>query len=160
MKFVRFHRIAALPLAITALLLLGAFIVPALSKPSSTDPATEITQLIQDQAAAWNRGDIDGFMAGYESSDTLRFASGGNITRGWKPTLDRYKTRYPDRAAMGTLIFSDLEITILAKDAAVVFGRWKLERANDKPDGLFTLTFRKGDSGWRIIHDHTSSATP
>lgn len=160
MKFVRLHRIAALPFAITALLLFAAIIIPLTSRRSTTDPAADITRLLQDQAAAWNRGDIDAFMAGYEPSATLRFASGGNITRGWQPTLDRYKTRYPDRAAMGTLTFSELEITPLAKEAAVVFGRWTLERANDKPSGLFTLTFRKGDSGWRIIHDHTSSAAP
>jgi beta-aspartyl-peptidase (threonine type) len=59
---------------------------------------------------------------------------------------------------MGLLTFSDLEITSLGPDAAVVLGRWKLKRAQDQPHGRFTLIFRKTADGWRIVHDHTSEA--
>jgi ketosteroid isomerase-like protein len=118
----------------------------------------EIPALLSAQAAAWNRGDIEGFMQAYTETADLRFASGGNVTFGWRPTLERYKQRYPDKAAMGTLDFTDLEITPLAPDAAVVFGRWKLTREKDTPHGLFTLTLKKTSAGWRIIQDHTSSA--
>lgn len=74
--------------------------------------------------------------------------------------LARYTQRYADRAAMGRLAFEDIRITPLAPDAALVFGRWKLQRANDAPSGLFTLIFRRTPDGWRIVHDHTSSSTP
>ncbi|SRR5258708_6944507 len=119
--------------------------------------ARAIKAVLTNQQEAWNRGDVDAFMQGYWPSDTLRFASGAEVTYGWKTTLERYKKRYPDKAAMGTLAFSDLDVTVLAPDAAVVFGRWELTRAKDKPHGLFTLIFRKTSEGWRIIHDHTSS---
>ena len=79
-----------------------------------------------------------------------------NVTRGWQPTLDRYKKSYDTREKMGTLTFSDLEITVLSKDAAVVLGSWALARENDNPKGKFTLIFRKFKDGWRIVHDHTS----
>jgi ketosteroid isomerase-like protein len=59
---------------------------------------------------------------------------------------------------MGTLAFSDIEITPLSADAAVVLGRWHLKRANDEPHGRFTLIFRRLPEGWRIVHDHTSAA--
>ena len=111
---------------------------------------------MDDQVAAWNRGDIDGFMHGYWNSDKLLFVSGANVTRGWQPTLDRYKKSYDSRAKMGTLSFADLEITVLSKDAAVVLGSWSLQRDGDNPHGKFTLTFRKFREGWRIIIDHTS----
>ena len=97
-------------------------------------------------------------MQAYAQIDDLRFASGGTVTYGWQPTLERYRQRYPDKAAMGSLVFSDLIVTELASDAAIVFGRWQLERAADTPHGLFTLTLRKTPAGWRIIFDHTSSA--
>jgi ketosteroid isomerase-like protein len=59
---------------------------------------------------------------------------------------------------MGTLTFSDLEITLLGADAALVLGRWHLRRANDEPHGRFTLLFRRTRQGWKIVHDHSSAA--
>lgn len=111
---------------------------------------------MDDQAAAWNRGDIDGFMGGYWKSEKLVFVSTAHVTRGWQPTLENYKKGYDSRAKMGTLTFSDLEITVLCKDAAVVLGSWSLARAKDNPNGKFTLIFRKFKEGWRIVMDHTS----
>ena len=116
----------------------------------------DIRRVMNDQTAAWNRGDIEGFMRGYWNSPELKFVSGANVTRGWQPTLDRYKKSYDSRAKMGALEFSDLEITVLSKDAAVVLGNWKLQREADTPGGKFTLIFRKFKDGWRIVHDHTS----
>jgi ketosteroid isomerase-like protein len=116
---------------------------------------SDIRTLMNEQVAAWNSGDIEGFMGGYWNSDKLVFVS-SNVTRGWQPTLDRYKKSYDTRAKMGTLSFSDLEITVLSKDAAVVLGSWELKRQNDNPKGKFTLIFRKFKDGWRIVHDHTS----
>jgi ketosteroid isomerase-like protein len=128
--------------------------------PASTSKATaDITALLTGQAAAWNRGDLDAFMQPYAKTDTLRFASGGNVTLGWQATLDGYRKTYPDQAAMGTLSFTQLEITELAADAAIAFGRWQLTRTKDAPHGLFTLTLQKTAEGWRIIQDHTSAAT-
>ncbi len=118
----------------------------------------DIKAVLLAQQAAWNRGDLAGFMAGYVQSDELRFASGGTIAYGWRTTLERYQQRYPDQAAMGTLAFRDLIVTVLAPDAALVFGKWELTRAQDKPWGLFTLTLRKTAAGWRVFQDHTSSA--
>lgn len=123
---------------------------------SQSKDESAIRKVMDDQAAAWNRGDIDSFMTGYWKSDKLTFVSGTDITRGWQPTLDRYKKGYDTRAKMGTLTFSDLEITMLGKDAAVVLGNWALKREKDNPSGKFTLTWRKFKEGWRIILDHTS----
>ena len=52
-----------------------------------------IRQVMDDQTAAWNRGDIEGFMQGYWNSPELKFVSGDNVTKGWQPTLDRTNTR-------------------------------------------------------------------
>jgi ketosteroid isomerase-like protein len=137
------------------LLFLSAARLAALTPVS---PTAEIQALLHAQVAAWNRGDIPGFMAAYENSAQLRFASGGTITHGWQPTLDRYLKRYPDQAAMGSLAFTIHEVDVLAPDAAIVFGKWELTRAADKPWGLFTLVMKRRPAGWRIVSDHTSSA--
>ncbi len=117
---------------------------------------TQIRAVMDAQVSAWNAGSIDGFMKGYWNSPELTFVSGTNVTKGWQPTLDRYKKSYDSKAKMGALTFSDLEITVLSKDAAVVLGSWALQRAADNPHGKFTLTFRKFKDGWKIIIDHTS----
>jgi ketosteroid isomerase-like protein len=97
-------------------------------------------------------------MDGYARSAATVFVSGDNVTHGWQTVLDHYKKSYDSREKMGVLTFSDLEITSLGQDSAVVLGRWHLQRAKDEPHGRFTLIFRKTKQGWKIIHDHTSSA--
>jgi ketosteroid isomerase-like protein len=118
----------------------------------------EIGAVLKQQVRDWNAGNLGGFMQGYAKSDRTRFASGGDITIGWQTVFDRYRKKYNDREAMGNLTFSDLEIMVLAPDAALAFGRWRLKREKDQPAGLFTLVLRKTAAGWRIIHDHTSAA--
>jgi ketosteroid isomerase-like protein len=115
-----------------------------------------IRKVMDDQTAAWNRGDIEAFMQGYWNSPELKFVSGDSVTKGWQPTLDRYKKNYDSKAKMGVLAFSGLEINIISKDSAVVLGSWALQRESDNPKGKFTLIFRKFKDGWKIVHDHTS----
>ena len=120
--------------------------------------ANAIKAVMDAQAAAWNRGDLEGYMDGYDRSSNTEFVGGDTITRGWQTVLDRYRRNYNSREKMGVLTFSDLEISILSRDAALVLGRWHLKRASDEPHGTFTLLFRKTKAGWRIVHDHSSSA--
>ena len=120
----------------------------------------EIRAALDTQVRAWNTGDLRGFMEGYLPSARTRFQSGGDVFLGWQTVFDRYQKRYRDRAAMGRLTFSEVEITVLAPDAALVVGRWRLDRAQDTPSGLFTLLYRRTSAGWRIVHDHTSAAAP
>ena len=117
---------------------------------------TAIRAVLNEQRDAWNRGSVEGYMQGYARSPETVFISGDNLTRGWQTVLDRYKKNYDSREKMGTLTFSELEIKVLSKDAAVVFGRWHLQRAADQPHGRFTLLFRRTKAGWKIVHDHTS----
>jgi len=123
---------------------------------TSTEAA--IRAVLDSQVAAWNRGDVETYMDGYDRSPHTEFVGGDSITRGWQEVLDRYQKKYDTREKMGVLTFSELEIQVLSADAALVLGRWHLQRANDQPHGVFTLLFRKTKTGWRIVHDHSSSA--
>jgi ketosteroid isomerase-like protein len=109
------------------------------------------------QQDAWNRGDVDAFMAGYWRSAELSFSGSSGVSRGWDGVLARYKKNYPDRAAMGQLDFSSLEFRFLGADHALVLGRWHLKRDKDELGGVFSLVWQRFPEGWRIIHDHTSA---
>jgi beta-aspartyl-peptidase (threonine type) len=131
---------------------------PVAQSKQDVKPIAAIRAVLDAQVAAWNRGDLEGYMDGYQRSPDIVFISGDRVTRGWKTVLDRYKRSYDTREKMGVLTFSDVEITMLGKDAAIVLGRWQLKRSKDEPRGRFTLLFRNTRAGWRIVHDHTSSA--
>ena len=134
-----------------------AVIASGCAAPGGTRTTTRdsVVSMLNEQAIAWNAGDIDRFMRSYWRSDELSFSSGGTVTRGWQATLDNYRTRYPNRDAMGKLTFSEIEVTPLGDAAALVLGRWHLARTNPV-GGIFTLVLRKDVGGWKIIHDHTS----
>jgi beta-aspartyl-peptidase (threonine type) len=116
----------------------------------------ELHSVLVKQAEAWNNGNIEGYMEGYWKSDSLLFTSGGNIQRGWKATLEKYKKSFDTKDKMGKLAFSEIESYLISPATAWVFGQWELQRAADTVGGVFTLIFRKFPDGWKIIHDHTS----
>lgn len=145
---------------VSAVALCAALIIgcqSARSTPEGDEAA--IRKVLDQQMKEWNAGNLAGFMETYDRSTQTRFASGGAVQRGWQSVFDRYQSRYPNRAAMGRTIFSDLEIEKLGPDSAMAFGQWRLEREQgDQPQGVFTLILRRRAGEWRIVHDHTSVA--
>jgi beta-aspartyl-peptidase (threonine type) len=134
----------------------------AAAQTSNEVAQSAIERVLRMQQDAWNRHDLEGFMAGYWNSPDLTFFSGVKESKGWQATLDRYRATYasPGRE-MGKLDFSDLRIEVLGADAAFVRGVWHLTLTvpdGKAPHGRFTLVFRKFPDGWKIIHDHTSAA--
>lgn len=131
--------------------------VATVATASADDPA-DIQRVLDDQIAAWNKGDLDGFMKGYWKSKDLTFASGKEMTRGWDETMARYKKRYRDDGKeMGELAFTEIEVKLLADGVAQVTGKWRLKLSKESPEGRFTLIVKKLADGWRIVHDHTSA---
>jgi uncharacterized protein (TIGR02246 family) len=115
-----------------------------------------ITEVLNAQQAAWNRGDVDAFLGGYWHSPELTFSGSNGVSRGWDGVMARYKKNYPDRAAMGQLDFSELEFRFLGPDAALALGRWHLKRDKGDVGGVFSLVWQRFPDGWKIVHDHTS----
>jgi len=124
----------------------------------------EIRAAIQSQADAWNRADIPAFMQTHEDSPDTTFI-GQKLRKGYEPILQRYKQSYTSREQMGALTFSDIDIRVLPSgcgksEIALVTGKFHLDRREHgeaaKDDGIFSLVWRKGPHGWKIILDHTS----
>jgi|HubBroStandDraft_5_1064220.scaffolds.fasta_scaffold407481_1 uncharacterized protein (TIGR02246 family) len=131
---------------------------PPAAKSAPTAEETPIRAVLDTQVAAWNKSDIDGFMAGYWKDEKLTFISGSDITQGWEPTRARYVKKYQadGKDKMGKLSFSELQVETLSPTAATVHGRFELVRGDKKDWGRFTLVFKKFQDGWKIVHDHTS----
>lgn len=115
-----------------------------------------ILKLLDTQTAAWNKGDLQGFMKGYWENDSLRFIGKSGITYGWNNTLANYKRGYPDTAAMGKLQFTILVIKKLSPRYFEVVGKWYLKRSIGDASGHYTLLLRKIKGSWVIVSDHSS----
>jgi ketosteroid isomerase-like protein len=140
------------------LFLVLVLVSESLGEDRSQGAKAAITQVLQEQANAWNRHDLEGFMAGYWNSPELTFFSGAHESKGWQAALDRYKKSYQGAGhEMGKLEFANLRIETLGPEAAFVRGEFHLTMSDGKtPRGLFTLIFRKFPEGWKIVHDHSA----
>jgi len=115
----------------------------------------KVLENMKTQEESWNKGDVRGFMEYYWKSDSLKFIGSKGITYGWQKTLDNYIKGYPSKEAMGILTFTILEATQLSESSIYVIGKWELKK--EKPSGgHFTLLWKKINSKWVIVADHTS----
>ena len=116
-----------------------------------------IRGVLDSQVVAWNKGDLDGFMAGYWNDDKLFYISGANAAQGWKALKERYQKAYQaDGKEMGKLKFGDLNVEMLAPNSALVRGKWEVTMSKETVGGWFTLIVKKFPTGWKVTHDHTS----
>ena len=140
------------------LIFLSASIYPGVQAQTlSTKDVTAIQTVLAEQEAAWNRGDLDGLMEGYGQSDSLSFVGSRGLTRSWSTTLSNYKSSYPDKSTMGTLVFKILHLRKVQGKSAYMVGSWTLLRPK-KGDigGHFSLVWKRIKGKWLIVADHSS----
>jgi uncharacterized protein (TIGR02246 family) len=145
------------------LLVLACVLLTLTTRAQSADESA-IRAAITAQSDAWNRGNIPDFMQAYEDSPDTAFI-GTSLRKGFQPIRQRYELAYSNPAQMGKLTFTDVEVRLLKSscgktDFAVVTGKFHLDRTTKgeatKDDGIFSLVWRKGAKGWKIVLDHTS----
>jgi ketosteroid isomerase-like protein len=142
-------------MAVPLLLCIIAHGAPASSAASDH---TAIRKVLDAQVAAWNRGDITTFMQGYENAQSTTFV-GKSVQHGYANVLARYQKSFGSNEQMGSLNFTDLEITPLDPQISTVIGRYHLTRTptgGGDASGIFSLVFKKTPAGWKIVLDHTS----
>lgn len=137
-------------------ILLLLFIFQALLAAAQTGDETQVRGLLATQTAAWNRGDLDGYMQTYWQSDSLLFIGKNGVQRGWRQTKENYQKSYPDTAAMGKLSFDLLVIKKLSPNYFYVVGKWMLQRTAGNLSGHFDLLLQKIKGRWQIVSDHSS----
>ncbi len=144
---------------LAGLLLAGLWLQAGTASAANDDAAAAIHKVLDDQVAAWNRGDTNSFMLGYKDSPDTTFI-GKSVEHGYQPILERYKRVYSSKAAMGTLDFSEIAVRQLGPDYAVCTGKFHLARTAEgggDARGIFSLIWEKTPQGWQIILDHTST---
>lgn len=138
--------------------------------PPTPDPACSsafsedgVVAVLEGQRQAWNRGELDGFLAAYEPSEDLLFTSGAQIRRGFEETRRKYRARYGQAPeTMGELGFEILDVRALGRcrDGAIVLGRWVVTGGDAPGSGVFSVILERREDRWLIVHDHTSSDPP
>jgi uncharacterized protein (TIGR02246 family) len=129
--------------------------------PTTERERTEsaIRQVFEEGCAAWNRGDLDGYLASYLDSEKTLWISGGALTRGKAAIAAAYKRRFSTGGAMGKLSVAELEIDVLTPDDAIAVGRWTLDLEGMMSQGFFTVQLRKIEGTWLFVCDHASASS-
>lgn len=142
----------------------GAFTPAAFAKKSANSKVdfsqsqNAIETTLNAQAKAWNAGDLAGFMSAYSKRSETSYVSKDTQVYGYDAIETRYKKRYGDnRDSMGTLSFSDLKYVDVSPTSAICIGHWLVEKKDhERLSGVFSLVLVKEETGWKILHDHTS----
>ena len=106
--------------------------------------------------AAWNSGDLEGYLTAYRDSDQTRYISNGKVIQGRAAIVSAYRARFPEPAMLGQLAVKQLEVELMGDQDALVFGLWHLQREDFSGSGAFTVHVRCFDGRWLIVTDHTS----
>ncbi|GGH15864.1 YybH family protein [Pedobacter zeae] len=138
------------------ILFIAFFFISLSSYAQNAKDRQAVLNLLEKQRTDWNKGDVEAFMQGYEKSDSLLFVGKTGPTYGWQKTLDNYKRGYPDKSAMGFLVFGIKKVEFLKPDLAFVLGSWNVKREKDELKGYFTLLIKKIKGEWKVIVDHSS----
>ena len=135
-----------------------AFLLVA--SPASATPTQDRAAILRTVArmeASWNRGDFKGYMAGFQNPGVV-FVSGGKFQDGWQGTLDHYVRDYGgSEERRGQLHFYNMKVDILAPDAAMLIGQYRLVRGKRVTEGVNTRLFRKIHGRWLITMNHVSA---
>jgi ketosteroid isomerase-like protein len=130
---------------------------PAAAPAPDADPRALEAQFAR-SAEAWNRGDLDSFIADYAADSLTTFVSGGHVQRGFAWIRDHYAPAFALGAARDSLRFEEFAARPLGQGRALVTARFVLTRAGRvSSSGPFTLVMEYRPEGWKILHDHTSS---
>lgn len=137
-----------MPRSLILLLLLSAC-----STPFAPSDDAAIRAAMTEQASAWDRGDMEGYMRSY--SDTVCFLSPRGRTCGRAEVTANYVKGYPDKEAMGDLEFGIEELLPVDADHVWLTGSWTLRRSADTLGGGFSLLWAREKDAWRIVRDHS-----
>jgi uncharacterized protein (TIGR02246 family) len=136
---------------------LALLLMVSAAQASPRSDRAAILSVIDRMETAWNRGDFRGYMAGFKNPDVV-FVSGGKFQAGWQGTLDHYVRDYggsPERR--GHLHFYNMKVDLLAPDAAMLVGQYRLVRGPRVTEGVNTRLFRKIHGKWLITMNHVSA---
>ena len=131
-------------------------------KPAGPAPASAVEAARQGAfavlahgAAAWNRGDLAGFLSDY--TPDASFVTPRQVVHGRAEIQSRYAPRFAAGGVRDSLYFQDIEVDLLAPDVLNAIAYYVLQRGDSiVARGPTSLVMRKIGGRWFIAHDHSS----
>lgn len=121
------------------------------------DLAEQAASLLDRQAAAWNAGDLEGFMSGYSPSPTTTYVGSTGLIEGYDGIRARYAPEFAEGAARDSLRFEGLRVREVDERVGVATARYVLEREGTVTStGPFTLVLLNVEGAWLIVHDQSA----
>ena len=120
---------------------------------TATREQLDVTKVVLAQENAWNKGDLESYLAAFKDADDTEAILNGPV-RGLANIRAAYRTSFPNREAMGQLEQSSVEVRELGPDFALALGHYRLLRSRKNggdAEGNFTEIFQKTDQGWKMI---------
>ncbi len=134
---------------------------PADGTDTIPDIATQVTRMLERSAEAWNRGDLEGFMADYLRAPTTTYVGSSGLVVGWEAIRARYAPLFKAGATRDSLRFEGISARLLGQEHALATARYVLYRGGQVTgSGPFTLVLRRTEDEWRIVHDQSASDPP
>lgn len=118
----------------------------------------DVTKIVIAQQKAWNDGNMDEYLKYYKDApDTTAMLA--SPVRGLEAIHNAYHTNFPNKAAMGSLEQTDVEVRELGDNFALAIGKYHLVRGKKEGgtlDGTFSEIMEKTPAGWRIIFSESN----
>ena len=137
------------------LLLIICFTAIACSNSKKINKApTAIIDLSNRSAKDWNEGNLDAFMALYDTASTFMLPNGPVGIAGMKENYQ--KSFFNGKMPKQNLRYEEMIVRPLGKDYALLTGKFVLY-GNDLKEktGRYSLVFVQRKNGWKILHDHS-----
>ena len=118
----------------------------------------DVVKIILAQQAAWNKGDLDGYLSRYKDAPDTQ-AVLANLVRGIDNIRAAYRQNFPNKDSMGEIEDSDIEVKVLGDDYALATGKYHLNRpkkSGGPVEGSFMELFEKTPAGWQIIFSQST----
>ena len=152
------------PIALAATLGVALFsTAPAVSQKedplfTASRQQLDVVKIVLAQQAAWNKGDLDGYLSHYkESPDTQAVLA--NLVRGVENIRAAYRQNFPNKDSMGSIEDTDIDVKTLGDNYALATGRYHLNRpkkSGGPVEGTFMELFEKTQGGWQIIFSQST----
>lgn len=144
---------------------IGCTIEPATPGADAGDAEPAFLEQVQDiletQAVAWNRGDLDGFMTPYDRSPETTYIGAPGLVTGFDAIHGRYESYFEPGAERDSLSFTDLTVRELDPRFGIATARYVLSRGDSiTSTGPFTLVMMRVEGAWKIVHDQSAADPP
>ena len=116
----------------------------------------EVTTMLATSATAWNRGNLDAFMADYLPGQRTSYVTSRGLVHDPARIREHYAPRFAPGGVRDSLSFENVDVDPLAPNVVHVIAWYVLSRGDSTvARGPTSLVMLRQDGRLRIVHDHS-----